>query len=34
MFRSIALGGTKRLEVRVEGGNILNHPVLRESRGN
>ena len=34
MFRSIALGGTKRLEFRVEGGNILNHPVFGNPEGN
>ena len=33
MFRSIALGGTKRLEFRVEGGNILNHPVFGNPDG-
>jgi hypothetical protein len=34
MFRAIALGGTKRLEFRVEGQNFLNHPVFGNPDGN
>jgi hypothetical protein len=34
MFRAIALGGTKRLEFRVEGQNMLNHPVFGNPDGN
>jgi hypothetical protein len=28
LFRSIAMGGQRRLELRVEAGNIFNHPVF------
>jgi hypothetical protein len=28
LFRSIPVGGHRRIELRVEGGNILNHPVF------
>jgi len=28
LFRSIAMGGHRRLELRVEAGNIFNHPVF------
>ena len=34
LFRSIPVGGSKRLEVRVEAGNILNHPVFGNPEGN
>jgi hypothetical protein len=28
LFRTVPMGGTRRLELRVEAGNILNHPVF------
>jgi hypothetical protein len=34
VFRTIPMGGTRRLELRVEGGNILNHPVFANPDGN
>jgi hypothetical protein len=34
VFRSIPVGGRRRLELRVEAGNILNHPVFGNPNGN
>jgi hypothetical protein len=34
VFRSIPVGGPRRLELRVEAGNILNHPVFGNPDGN
>ena len=33
LFRAIALGGTRRLELRVQGNNIFNHPVFNNPDG-
>jgi hypothetical protein len=33
LFRSFPLGGERRLELRVEGGNILNHPIFGNPNG-
>jgi hypothetical protein len=34
VFRSFAMGGTRRLEFRVQGNNIFNHPVFGNPQGN
>jgi hypothetical protein len=34
VFRSLPFGGARRLELRVEAGNILNHPVFSNPDGN
>ncbi|HXW08072.1 MAG TPA: TonB-dependent receptor [Vicinamibacterales bacterium] len=34
VFRSFAMGGSRRLEFRVQGNNIFNHPVFANPQGN
>jgi hypothetical protein len=33
LFRSFPMGGQRRLELRIEGGNILNHPIFGNPNG-